>query len=211
MSNYFEFPACCIMACVLVLVVGLTIESCAAPAVNLFTIVMAASLIPPDTAEEQAAPQQRPQQAALDQRASLDLEKEIADEGHWEGDIAKPAETQPVQLADPPALPKTVVDIKLALVFSLLRLLVIPALALSAQFAISRVDFMPFDKLGLLVCYLQTVVPSAQMGIVVLQQLGCSTMASRLAQLVAIQYVLAAFSLTGFTALVMYLVEQHFQ
>jgi hypothetical protein len=31
-------------------------------------------------------------------------------------------------------------------------------------------------------------VPSAQMGVVVLQQLGCSAVASRLAQLVALQY-----------------------
>ena len=99
-------------------------------------------------------------------------------------------------------------DVKLGLVFSLLRLAVIPGLALAVQYAIVKMDFMPFDKLGLLVCYLEMVVPSAQMGIVVLQQLGCSKMASQLAQLVALQYVLAAFTLTGFTALVIFMVEQ---
>lgn len=188
------------------LVVGLTIESCAAPAVNLFTVVMAASLIPPGPSDS-AEQQQKSQQLRPSGGESVPDKATCA-----EDDIAEPrGAVLPVVTVDQSARPKAVVDIRLGLVFSLLRLVIIPTIGLSAQYAIVRAGVMPFDKLGLLVCYLQTVVPSAQMGVVVLQQLGCSSMASKLAQLVAIQYVLAAFTLTGFTTLVIYLVEQQFQ
>ena len=185
------------------LVVGLTIESCAAPAVNLFTVVMAASLIPPGPGDSGEQHHQSQQQRPPSNGDSVPDKVMCAGD-----DIAEPQDVVPV---DQPARPKAVVDIRLGLIFSLLRLVIIPTLGLSAQYAIVRMDLMPFDKLGLLVCYLQMVVPSAQMGIVVLQQLGGSSMASKLAQLVAIQYVLAAFTLTGFTVLVIYLCEQQFE
>ena len=186
---------------------GLTIESCAAPAVNLFTVVMAASLIPPRPSDstEQLHKAQQPPRSEPSAGDSVSGE-----EGCAQDDMAEPQQL-PMVRVDHSARPKVVVDIRLGLIFSLLRLVIIPTLGLSAQYAIVRIGFMPFDKLGLLVCYLEMVVPSAQMGIVVLQQLGCSSMASKLAQLVAMQYVLAAFTLTGFTALVIYLVEQQFQ
>lgn len=200
------------------------IESCAAPAVNLFTIVMAASLIPPGADQ----PQPPPQPSSADKETPPEEQTELAavkDDGTGDEEEAAGAEEAQVEAAagvvvsveqqeEPVGEPaakeeeEELFDVKLGLVFSLLRLAVIPGLALAVQYAIVKMDFMPFDKLGLLVCYLEMVVPSAQMGIVVLQQLGCSKMASQLAQLVALQYVLAAFTLTGFTALVIFMVEQ---
>ena len=200
------------------------IESCAAPAVNLFTIVMAASLIPPGADQ----PQPPPQRSSADKETPPEEQTELAavkDDGTGDEEEAAGAEEAEVgaaagvvvsveQQEEPVGEPaakeeeEELFDVKLGLVFSLLRLAVIPGLALAVQYAIVKMDFMPFDKLGLLVCYLEMVVPSAQMGIVVLQQLGCSKMASQLAQLVALQYVLAAFTLTGFTALVIFMVEQ---
>ena len=200
------------------------IESCAAPAVNLFTIVMAASLIPPGADQ----PQPPPQPSSADKETPPEEQTELAavkDDGTGDEEEAAGAEEAEVgaaagvvvsveQQEEPVGEPaakeeeEELFDVKLGLVFSLLRLAVIPGLALAVQYAIVKMDFMPFDKLGLLVCYLEMVVPSAQMGIVVLQQLGCSKMASQLAQLVALQYVLAAFTLTGFTALVIFMVEQ---
>jgi hypothetical protein len=200
------------------------IESCAAPAVNLFTIVMAASLIPPGADQ----PQPPPQRSSADKETPPEEQTELAavkDDGTGDEEEAAGAEEAQVEAAagvvvsveqqeEPVGEPaaeeeeEELFDVKLGLVFSLLRLAVIPGLALAVQYAIVKMDFMPFDKLGLLVCYLEMVVPSAQMGIVVLQQLGCSKMASQLAQLVALQYVLAAFTLTGFTALVIFMVEQ---
>ena len=200
------------------------IESCAAPAVNLFTIVMAASLIPPGADQ----PQPPPQPSSADKETPPEEQTELAavkDDGTGDEEEAAGAEEAAVEAAagvvvsveqqeEPVGEPaakeeeEELFDVKLGLVFSLLRLAVIPGLALAVQYAIVKMDFMPFDKLGLLVCYLEMVVPSAQMGIVVLQQLGCSKMASQLAQLVALQYVLAAFTLTGFTALVIFMVEQ---
>ena len=99
-------------------------------------------------------------------------------------------------------------DLKLGLALTLLRLVLLPIAGLGVQYAIVKLDFMPFNKLGLLICYLEMVVPSAQMGIVCLHQLGASNLASQLAQLVALQYALAAFTLTVFTALAIYLVEE---
>ena len=200
------------------------IESCAAPAVNLFTIVMAASLIPPGADQ----PQPPPQPSSADKETPPEEQTELAavkGDGTGDEEEAAGAEEAAVEAAagvvvsveqqeEPVGEPaakeeeEELFDVKLGLVFSLLRLAVIPGLALAVQYAIVKMDFMPFDKLGLLVCYLEMVVPSAQMGIVVLQQLGCSKMASQLAQLVALQYVLAAFTLTGFTALVIFMVEQ---
>jgi hypothetical protein len=200
------------------------IESCAAPAVNLFTIVMAASLIPPgadqpqpppqpSSADKETPPEEQTELAAVKDDGTSDEEEaagaEEAEVGAAAGVVVS-VEQQEEPVGEPAAEEEEeeLFDVKLGLVFSLLRLAVIPGLALAVQYAIVKMDFMPFDKLGLLVCYLEMVVPSAQMGIVVLQQLGCSKMASQLAQLVALQYVLAAFTLTGFTALVIFMVEQ---
>jgi hypothetical protein len=200
------------------------IESCAAPAVNLFTIVMAASLIPPgadqpqpppqpSSADKETPPEEQTELAAVKDDGTSDEEEaagaEEAEVGAAAGVVVS-VEQQEEPVGEPAAKEEEeeLFDVKLGLVFSLLRLAVIPGLALAVQYAIVKMDFMPFDKLGLLVCYLEMVVPSAQMGIVVLQQLGCSKMASQLAQLVALQYVLAAFTLTGFTALVIFMVEQ---
>ena len=47
------------------------------------------------------------------------------------------------------------------------------------QYIVAKLEFVPFDKLGLLLCYIESVVPSAQMGIVVLQQKQCSEVASQ--------------------------------
>jgi len=201
------------------------IESCAAPAVNLFTIVMAASLIPPgadqpqpppqpSSADKETPPEEQTELAAVkddgtgDEEEAAGAEEAAAEEAA--AGVVVSVEQQEEPVGEPAAKEEEeeLFDVKLGLVFSLLRLAVIPGLALAVQYAIVKMDFMPFDKLGLLVCYLEMVVPSAQMGIVVLQQLGCSKMASQLAQLVALQYVLAAFTLTGFTALVIFMVEQ---
>ena len=201
------------------------IESCAAPAVNLFTIVMAASLIPPgadqpqpppqpSSADKETPPEEQTELAAVKDDGTGDEEEaagaEEAEVGAAAGVVVSVEQQQEEPVGEPAAKEEEeeLFDVKLGLVFSLLRLAVIPGLALAVQYAIVKMDFMPFDKLGLLVCYLEMVVPSAQMGIVVLQQLGCSKMASQLAQLVALQYVLAAFTLTGFTALVIFMVEQ---
>lgn len=202
------------------------IESCAAPAVNLFTIVMAASLIPPgadqpqpppqpSSADKETPPEEQTELAAVKDDGTGDEEEaagaeEAAAEEAAAGVVVSVEQQQEEPAGEPAAEEEEeeLFDVKLGLVFSLLRLAVIPGLALAVQYAIVKMDFMPFDKLGLLVCYLEMVVPSAQMGIVVLQQLGCSKMASQLAQLVALQYVLAAFTLTGFTALVIFMVEQ---
>jgi hypothetical protein len=201
------------------------IESCAAPAVNLFTIVMAASLIPPgadqpqpppqpSSADKETPPEEQTELAAVKDDGTSDEEEaagaEEAEVGAAAGVVVSVEQQQEEPVGEPAAKEEEeeLFDVKLGLVFSLLRLAVIPGLALAVQYAIVKMDFMPFDKLGLLVCYLEMVVPSAQMGIVVLQQLGCSKMASQLAQLVALQYVLAAFTLTGFTALVIFMVEQ---
>ena len=201
------------------------IESCAAPAVNLFTIVMAASLIPPgadqpqpppqpSSADKETPPEEQTELAAVKDDGTGDEEEaagaEEAAEVEAAAGVVVSVEQQEEPVGEPAAKEEEeeLFDVKLGLVFSLLRLAVIPGLALAVQYAIVKMDFMPFDKLGLLVCYLEMVVPSAQMGIVVLQQLGCSKMASQLAQLVALQYVLAAFTLTGFTALVIFMVEQ---
>jgi hypothetical protein len=196
------------------------IESCAAPAVNLFTIVMAASLIPPgadqpqpppqrSSADKETPPEEQTELAAVKDDGTGDEEEAAGGEEAAAGVVVS-VEQQEEPVGEPAAEEEEeeLFDVKLGLVFSLLRLAVIPGLALAVQYAIVKMDFMPFDKLGLLVCYLEMVVPSAQMGIVVLQQLGCSKMASQLAQLVALQYVLAAFTLTGFTALVIFMVEQ---
>ena len=202
------------------------IESCAAPAVNLFTIVMAASLIPPgadqpqpppqpSSADKETPPEEQTELAAVKDDSTGDEEEaagaeEVAEVEAAAGVVVSVEQQQEEPVGEPAAQEEEeeLFDVKLGLVFSLLRLAVIPGLALAVQYAIVKMDFMPFDKLGLLVCYLEMVVPSAQMGIVVLQQLGCSKMASQLAQLVALQYVLAAFTLTGFTALVIFMVEQ---
>jgi hypothetical protein len=201
------------------------IESCAAPAVNLFTIVMAASLIPPgadqpqpppqpSSADKETPPEEQTELAAVKDDGTGDEEEAAGAEEAAEVEAAAGVVVSVEQQEEPVGEPaaeeeeEELFDVKLGLVFSLLRLAVIPGLALAVQYAIVKMDFMPFDKLGLLVCYLEMVVPSAQMGIVVLQQLGCSKMASQLAQLVALQYVLAAFTLTGFTALVIFMVEQ---
>eukprot|EP01047_Picozoa_sp_COSAG01_P024985 COSAG01_NODE_1561_length_9917_cov_5.742514_14_plen_136_part_00 len=49
-------------------------------------------------------------------------------------------------------------DLKLGLALSTLRLLLVPAAGVGVQYAVGKLGWMPFDKLGLLICYLEMVV-----------------------------------------------------
>jgi predicted permease len=178
---------------------GLAIESCTMPAINLFTLVMAASLVPPPLP---------PATPSAVQNGSANPARTVVPAKESVGEMA----VQEVKVDGDRSLEQGSVakefDLKLGLALTLLRLVLLPIAGLGVQYAIVKLDFMPFNKLGLLICYLEMVVPSAQMGIVCLHQLGASKLASQLAQLVALQYALAAFTLTMFTALAIYLVEE---
>jgi hypothetical protein len=160
--------------------VGLTIASCASPAVNLFTLVMAASLVPPsftDRASGAAAvqPVQKPQPLLhtaddtssnapksndnslqqLDRRSAGMHEDE---QRPVTGEVAADTTDTAVEnvATSRPAAAKF--DLKLGLALSTLRLLLVPAAGVGVQYAVAKLGWMPFDKLGLLICYLEMVV-----------------------------------------------------
>ena len=101
-------------------------------------------------------------------------------------------------------------DLHVITTLCFVRLLVIPAVGFGIVFAFLRFGWLgKTPPVQWLVIMLQFAVPSAQTAVVVMASLNMHELAQRLAQIYFFMYPLSIVTLTGWTALALYLLEQN--